>query len=79
MKPSGGKYQRPRPHLVALAVRHVMISAAPNGRAASVPAPAVVAAGYERFADFRRLVLDHDPDGRFRNAYVSRLLDAPPR
>ncbi|TDC28027.1 FAD-binding protein [Streptomyces sp. 8K308] len=65
--------------VAAIEERLLPLGARPHWGKVTAAAPAVVVAGYERFADFRRLVLDHDPEGRFRNAYVSRLLDAAPR
>lgn len=37
-------------------------------------APEILSERYERFADFKRLVSQYDPKGKFRNAYLSRIL-----
>jgi xylitol oxidase len=34
-------------------------------------------AGYERADDFRRLMDEFDPAGKFRNAYVDELFPTP--
>jgi xylitol oxidase len=34
--------------------------------------PAVLQSRYERLDDFRRLIAEHDPDGRFRNEFIDR-------
>jgi len=48
--------------------------AAPHwGKLSTVPAE-VVRALYPRLGDFRELVNAHDPDGKFRNAFVDRYL-----
>jgi len=39
-------------------------------------APDVVAAQYERMSDFRALMLDCDPGGKFRNSFVDRFIGA---
>jgi xylitol oxidase len=39
--------------------------------------PAQVMAGYERADDFRRLMDEFDPAGKFRNAYVDELFPTP--
>ncbi len=36
-------------------------------------APGDLAARYERAADFTRLMLDHDPAGKMRNAFVNQV------
>jgi xylitol oxidase len=41
--------------------------------------PAVLRSLYPRFADFRRLVQQQDPAGKFANAYTDRHLRAVPR
>ncbi|MFF1381834.1 D-arabinono-1,4-lactone oxidase [Streptomyces sp. NPDC058308] len=51
----------------------VPLGARPHwGKLTMIPA-ADLAAGYERAADFRRLLDDHDPAGKFGNALVSEL------
>ncbi|TDC73787.1 FAD-binding protein [Streptomyces hainanensis] len=64
--------------VAAIEERLLPLGARPHWGKVTAAEPAVIAARYDRFADFRRLVLDHDPVGRFRNAYVARLLDAGP-
>jgi xylitol oxidase len=39
-------------------------------------APAVLQSRYERLADFRELVRDYDPDGKFRNDFLRRNIYA---
>jgi hypothetical protein len=36
--------------------------------------PSVFRPRYERLGDFRTLVADHDPDGRFRNEFIDRII-----
>ena len=36
--------------------------------------PTAIAAGYPRLADFRALAARHDPDGKFRNAFLDRYV-----
>jgi xylitol oxidase len=48
--------------------------AAPHwGKLSTIPAEDVRAL-YPRLGDFRELVNAHDPDGKFRNAFVDRYL-----
>jgi xylitol oxidase len=39
-------------------------------------APEKVRAGYPRLADFRTLAMQHDPAGKFRNAFVDKYVFA---
>lgn len=43
------------------------------GKLTAMP-PDALAARYPRMSDFRRLLLERDPEGKFRNAFVDRLL-----
>jgi xylitol oxidase len=36
-------------------------------------APSVVQSSYEKLADFKQLIRQHDPNGKFHNEYLSLL------
>ncbi|UWM52046.1 FAD-binding protein [Streptomyces carpaticus] len=64
------------PVVAELEARLLPLGARPHwGKVTTLP-PATVTGSYERFADFRRLVLERDPDGVFRNPFVADLLAA---
>jgi xylitol oxidase len=64
------------PVLAAVEERLLPLGARPHwGKLTTAPA-GVVAARYERLADFARLAAEHDPEGRFRNAFVDGVLAA---
>ncbi|ONK10224.1 FAD-binding protein [Streptomyces sp. MP131-18] len=62
------------PVVAAVEERLLPLGARPHWGKVTAAAPADVAARFPRLPDFRRLVLDHDPAGRFRNDFVARLL-----
>jgi xylitol oxidase len=61
------------PVVAAVEERLIPLGARPHwGKVFTLP-PAAVASGYEYSGDFRRLMLEQDPGGKFRNAYVDAL------
>ncbi|MGA9832330.1 MAG: D-arabinono-1,4-lactone oxidase [Trebonia sp.] len=46
------------------------------GKVFTLP-PDRIAASYPRMAAFRRLMAAHDPDGKFRNAFIDRVIALP--
>jgi xylitol oxidase len=61
------------PVISAVEDRLVPLGARPHWGKLTTLAPADVVRGYERGADFGRLVRDLDPDGVFRNAFTDAL------
>ncbi|WP_371483812.1 FAD-binding protein [Kitasatospora sp. NBC_00315] len=51
----------------------VPLGARPHWGKLTTLAPGTLAGRYERAADFRQLMLDHDPAGKLRNAFVSEV------
>ncbi|MDT0345884.1 FAD-binding protein [Streptomyces litchfieldiae] len=62
------------PVLAAVEERLLPLGARPHWGKLTTAAPATVAARYERLPDFRDLVRELDPAGRFRNDFAAGLL-----
>jgi alditol oxidase len=52
------------------------LGARPHWGKLTATAPGDVVAGYDRAADFGRLLREYDPEGKFRNPYLDRLFPA---
>ncbi|WP_049564897.1 FAD-binding protein [Streptomyces sp. SBT349] len=63
-----------RPVLARMEELLLPLGARPHWGKVTTAAPAAVAARYEHLDSFARLLSAHDPEGRFRNAFVSELL-----
>jgi xylitol oxidase len=64
------------PVLAQVEERLLPLGARPHWGKLTTAEPGVVGAGYERLADFARLVAERDPAGKFRNAFVDAVLGA---
>ncbi len=62
------------PVLADVEERLLPLGARPHWGKLTTTEPATIAARYERLGDFGRLLAEHDPGGRFRNAYLEALL-----
>ncbi|MGP3970649.1 FAD-binding protein [Streptomyces sp. 6N223] len=65
------------PVLAAVEERLLPLGARPHWGKVTTAGAGVVAARYERLADFTRLAAEHDPEGKFRNDLLDGLLAAP--
>ena len=61
------------PVLEAVEEQLLPLGARPHWGKVTTVAPGDLAARYERAADFTRLMLDHDPAGKMRNAFVNQV------
>jgi alditol oxidase len=64
------------PVLSAVEEQLMPLEARPHWGKVFTTAPQAVGALYERAGDFQRLLLDHDPGGKFRNPFVDAALSA---
>ncbi|ARQ67833.1 FAD-binding protein [Streptomyces marincola] len=64
------------PALGAMEERLLPLGARPHWGKLTTASPADIAARFPHLPDFRRMVLDHDPAGQFRNDWVTGLLSA---
>jgi xylitol oxidase len=62
------------PVLAAVEERLLPLGARPHWGKLTTAGAGAVSERYERLADFRRLVAERDPAGKFRNAFVDAVL-----
>ncbi|MFD2415045.1 FAD-binding protein [Amycolatopsis pigmentata] len=68
-----GDIQAVQPALAAVEQRLVPLGSRPHWGKLTTLTPSETIGHYERAGDFERLLREHDPEGKFRNAFVDEL------